>query len=116
MRTAVLELRAEAEASLAEAGARLQCAADDRRAAVDRIRRAGPRRLEIIDGRDLRDLLVGLLLILDRPTSVSELVRLVAAHGFTPPGRPSQAVSNAMRVEMTHGNVGRIARGRYIAH
>lgn len=149
-RDAVLELRSEAEAALADADDRLRVAAGDRLAAIDRIRRVNralvgtgqvvdpatgeliqylrrrsdtvedplpdPTGLETIDGRELRDLLVGLLQILDRPAAVSELVRLVAAHGFTPPGRPGQAVSNALRVEMEHGNVGRVAWGRYTAH
>jgi hypothetical protein len=71
--------------------------------------------LDPIEPGDLRDLLVDLLRVVDRPMKVAELVRLVAIHGFVPAGRPSRAVSNAMRVEMDAGQVCRVRRGWYAA-
>jgi hypothetical protein len=146
-RDAVLELRAEAEAALAAADARLRAAADDRLAAVARIRacnrallgtgeaidsRSGkivrygwpssdgfhdpppdPATLELIDGEELRDELVGILGAIGRPAAVGELVRLLGMHGFRAPGRASQSVSNALRVELRAKNVERVARGTY---
>jgi hypothetical protein len=148
-RDAVLELRAEAEAALADADDRLRAAADDRLAAANRIRacnralvgtgqvidrRTGastqylvrrsdsfedplpdPAELEVVAGEELRDIVVGLLQTLSRPVTVAELVRLVAAHGFRPSGRPSQSISNALRVEMRWSTVKRVARGTYTA-
>jgi hypothetical protein len=148
-RDAVLELRAEAEAALADADARLRAAADDRLAAAARIRacnralvgtglaadpRTGdvvqylrrrsdsfedplvdPSTLEVLEGEELRDAVVGLLETLSRPATVAELARLLAAHGFRPRGRPSQSISNALRVEMRWSTVERVARGTYTA-
>lgn len=148
-RDAVLELRADAEAALADADERLRAAAGDRLQAADRIRacnralngtgeavdpttgrvvRYGLRRsdafpdplpdattLDVVDGDELRQVLVELLRALERPATVAELVRLLAAHGMRPPGRASQAVSNALRVEMRWATVDRVARGTYAA-
>ncbi len=148
-RDAVLELRAEAEATLADADERLRAAADDRLAAAARIRacnralvgagqtidrRTGalvqylrrrsdafddqlpdPSTLEMIEGEELRDLLVGILQALERPATVAELVRLVAAHGCRPSGRASQSISNALRVEVRASAVRRVAHGTYTA-
>jgi hypothetical protein len=69
--------------------------------------------LDVVAGEDLRDLVVGILQVVGEPLGVADLVRVLAAHGFTPPGRPSQTVSNALGVEVRRGAVERVARGRY---
>jgi hypothetical protein len=147
LRSAVLEVRGEAEAALADADARLRAAAGDRLAAAARLRAcnralvgtgqvADPatgvpvqylrRRsdsfedplpaaasLEVLRGEGLRDVVVGILQTVAEPLAVADLVRILAAHGFTAPGRPSQAVSNALRFEVRQGCVWRVGRGRY---
>ncbi|MEE6169428.1 MULTISPECIES: hypothetical protein [Mycobacteriaceae] len=45
--------------------------------------------------------------------SVADLVDALDAYGFTTKGRPSKAVSDALRCEITHGRVFRIRHGRY---
>jgi hypothetical protein len=67
----------------------------------------------VIEGEELRDLLVGILQALGRPATVAELVRLVAVHGCRPSGRASQSISNALGVEMRALAVRRVARGTY---
>lgn len=69
--------------------------------------------LAIIGGEDLRLVLLDLLELLERPAKVGELVRLLAFHGFTTNGRPSQTVSNALAVERRAGRVRRLGRGTY---
>lgn len=143
LRDEVLVLRGDAEVTLAEADAALRVAADARLAALARLRACNralvgtgqvagrqyllrrsdavhdplpePATLELIAGEDLRELLVELLQVLDRPATVAELVRLVAAHGFRPPERATQAVSNALRVETRWATVRRVERGTYTA-
>ncbi|MCG5434504.1 hypothetical protein LV457_19725 [Mycobacterium sp. MYCO198283] len=46
-------------------------------------------------------------------TSVTELVDALTARGFGFAGRPSKAVSDALRWEQSHGRVLRRGRGRY---
>ena len=45
--------------------------------------------------------------------TVAELVRLLAADGCTIGGRASKVISDALRWEVGHGRVVRVARGRY---
>jgi len=143
LRAEVLVLRAEAEAELVAADEALRRAADARLAAVARLRACNralvgtgvvdggqyllrrsdavhdpmpdPATLEVVAGEELRELLVELLRVVGRPATVAELVRLVAAHGYRPPGRATQSVSNALRVEQRWETVRRVERGIYTA-
>ncbi|BCI50837.1 hypothetical protein NIIDNTM18_01150 [Mycolicibacterium litorale] len=45
--------------------------------------------------------------------TVHDLVEALEDQGFAFAGRPSKAVSDALRWEMSHGRVGRSGRGRY---
>lgn len=47
------------------------------------------------------------------PQSVSDLVDALADQGFTTSGRPSKAISDALRWEVNHGRVYRVRHGRY---
>jgi hypothetical protein len=47
------------------------------------------------------------------PATVSGLVKALRHHGFRVRGRPSKAISDALRWEMEHGRVHRLGRGRY---
>jgi hypothetical protein len=46
-------------------------------------------------------------------TTVDDLIDMLDYHGFEVAGRPSKAVSDALRCEMEHGRVRRVKRGRY---
>jgi hypothetical protein len=142
----VLTLRDEAERQLEDADGRLRSAAEDRLAAMARIRQCNRalvgtgqvcdatgnvvqyfrRRSDsfadplpdgwsraVIGGEELRLVLLDVLELLGRAASVGELVRLLAFHGFTTAGRPSQSVSNALSVELRAGRVQRVGRGVY---
>ncbi|MGA9488705.1 MAG: hypothetical protein WBV80_00425 [Mycobacterium sp.] len=47
------------------------------------------------------------------PATVADLIDALDYHGFCVRGRPSKAVSDAMRWEVGHGRVHRLGRGRY---
>jgi hypothetical protein len=47
------------------------------------------------------------------PATVAELIHALSYHGFSVQGRPSKVVSDALRWEIEHGRVKRLARGRY---
>lgn len=47
------------------------------------------------------------------PATVAELIDALDFQGFEFPGRPSKAVSDALRWEIGHGRVRRLRRGRY---
>jgi hypothetical protein len=47
------------------------------------------------------------------PATVTELIDAVRHHGFYVQGRPSKAISDALRWEIEHGRVHRLGRGRY---
>jgi hypothetical protein len=139
----VLPLRVEAEAALAAADDELRRAADARLAAVARVRACNralvgtgvvggeqyllrrsdavddpqpdPDTLEVVEREALRELLVDLVCAVGRPVTVRELARLLAAHGFTTAGRPSQTISNSLRTAIADGEVERVARGSYTA-
>lgn len=68
-----------------------------------------------LSGVELRDALVELLVITGTPLSVKELHRLLVAHGVKVPGRPTQVISNALRVEVGRGRVERVGWGAYRA-
>ncbi|MFL6088087.1 MAG: hypothetical protein ACJ74F_33985 [Mycobacterium sp.] len=65
-----------------------------------------------VKGTELRYLLTTYLFD-HGPATVAELVDALTYHGFGVGGRPSKAVSDALRWEMTHGRVHRLGRGRY---
>ena len=47
------------------------------------------------------------------PATIAELIDALSHHGFSVQGRPSKAVSDALRWEIGRGRVNRLARGRY---
>jgi len=47
------------------------------------------------------------------PATVTELIDAIRHHGFRVQGRPSKAISDALRWEIEHGRVHRLGRGRY---
>jgi hypothetical protein len=47
------------------------------------------------------------------PATVAELIDMLEFHGFETRGRPSKAISDALRWELRKGRVGRGRRGRY---
>jgi hypothetical protein len=47
------------------------------------------------------------------PATVTELIDLLGWHGFCARGRPSKAVSDALRWEIGRGRVRRLRRGLY---
>jgi hypothetical protein len=65
-----------------------------------------------VSGTDLRCLLTAYL-IDHGPATVDELVDALAYHGFRPTGRPSKAVSDALRWETARGRTIRVRRGHY---
>jgi hypothetical protein len=66
----------------------------------------------LLRGIELRYVLT-MYLFQHGPQSVDNLVEALDLHGFTVAGRPSKAVSDALRWEITHGRVFRIKHGRY---
>lgn len=50
-----------------------------------------------------------------RALTVRQLTSLLGAGGFTTLGRPSKAISDALRWEVARGRVVRVGRGRYAA-
>jgi hypothetical protein len=65
-----------------------------------------------VKGTELRYLLTSYLFD-HGPATVGELVDALTYHGFAVAGRPSKAVSDALRGEVVHGRVCRLRRGRY---
>lgn len=53
-------------------------------------------------------------LLLHGPATVAELITVLDWHGFRVRGRPSKAVSDALRWELARGRVYRRGRGRYV--
>jgi hypothetical protein len=47
------------------------------------------------------------------PATVADLLNALGHHGFRVRGRASKSVSDALRWEIEHGRVHRLARGRY---
>lgn len=47
------------------------------------------------------------------PLSVADLVEALEDQGFRTRSRPSKAISDALRWEMSHGRVCRVRHGRY---
>jgi hypothetical protein len=65
-------------------------------------------------GTNLRYTLIRLLQVCG-PSTVNDLVAALRKWGFTVDGRPSKAVSDALRWERRRGRVRRIERGLYRA-
>jgi hypothetical protein len=63
-------------------------------------------------GIDLRYMLT-MQLAHHGPATVAELIDALGYQGFCVRGRPSKAVSDALRWEIEHGRVHRLGRGRY---
>jgi hypothetical protein len=63
-------------------------------------------------GIELRDVLT-FHLTNRGPATVGESIDAIRHHGFCVQGRPSKAISDALRWEIEHGRVHRFGRGRY---
>jgi hypothetical protein len=66
-----------------------------------------------IAGRPLRQAAAALVVMAGRPVSVDDIHRMLLARGLNPEGRPSKAISDALRYEVTAGRLSRVARGVY---
>ncbi|OBK67981.1 hypothetical protein [Mycolicibacterium fortuitum] len=66
----------------------------------------------LLRGTNLRYVLT-MQLLQYGPQSVADLVDALEDQGFTTRGRPSKAISDALRWEMSHGRVQRVRHGRY---
>lgn len=64
-------------------------------------------------GIELRYVLTHFLHHRDHPATISELADELESRGFAVAGRPSKAISDALRWEREHGRVYRRGRGRY---
>jgi hypothetical protein len=65
-----------------------------------------------LKGLELRYVLTMQLAVHGQAT-VAELIDALKWHSFSVPGRPSKAISDALRWEIEHGRVRRLGRGRY---
>lgn len=66
----------------------------------------------LLRGTNLRYVLT-MQLLQHGAQSVADLIDALEDQGFTTAGRPSKAISDALRWEMNHGRVYRIRHGRY---
>jgi hypothetical protein len=66
----------------------------------------------LLRGYELRCVLT-LHLFQNGVTTVDDLIDMLDYHGFEVAGRPSKAISDALRYEIEHGRVRRIRRARY---
>jgi hypothetical protein len=66
-----------------------------------------------IRGQDLRHAVTAVMRAAGAPVDVGQIHRMLLAHGRRPAGRPSQAISNALRAELAKGRVVRLDRGVY---
>jgi hypothetical protein len=65
-----------------------------------------------LGGIELRYVLT-MQLLHEGPATVAEMIEALRRQGFCFRGRPSKAVSDALRWEMGRGRVRRLGRGRY---
>jgi hypothetical protein len=65
-----------------------------------------------LKGIELRYVLTMQLAVHGQAT-VAELIDALKWHSFSVRGRPSKAISDALRWEIEHGRVRRLGRGRY---
>jgi hypothetical protein len=68
-----------------------------------------------IIGADLRAALRLILVLSERPMTVPDLHRALLARGLRPGGRPSKAISDALRAEVARGRAARVGRGEYVS-
>lgn len=68
-----------------------------------------------ISGPELRRAVTAMVHAAGAPVDVSQIHRMLLAHGRRPDGRPSQAISNALRPEVAAGRIVRLNRGVYAA-
>lgn len=66
-----------------------------------------------IRGWELRFVLIDMLAQWGGVLSVKEMAALLERDGYSLAGRPSQVISDALRLEIGKGRVRRVARGRY---
>ncbi|GAB4977059.1 hypothetical protein [Mycobacterium avium] len=66
----------------------------------------------LLKGIELRYVLA-MQLAVHGPADIGEMIKALDWHGFCVQGRPSKAVSDALRWEIVHGRVRRLGRGRY---
>ncbi|MHC9290998.1 hypothetical protein ACRCUN_00950 [Mycobacterium sp. LTG2003] len=66
----------------------------------------------LLRGIELRYVLT-MQLLRHGPQSVADLADALREQGFTTKGRPSKAISDALRWEINHGRVHRIRYGKY---
>ncbi len=64
----------------------------------------------------LRHAIVLVLVGTKRATSVAEIVDRLRQSGYEFKGRPTQAVSDALRTEIRNGRVARVGHGQYRIH
>jgi hypothetical protein len=74
---------------------------------------AQPEGTRPISGRELREVASQLVAASDHPLSISEIHRMLLAHGLHAEGRPSKAISDALKAEVTAGRLVRTRRGTY---
>lgn len=65
-----------------------------------------------LHGIELRYVLT-MQLAVHGPATIAELMDALKWHSFSVRGRPSKAISDALRWEIEHGRVRRLGRGRY---
>jgi hypothetical protein len=66
-----------------------------------------------IGGAALREAIAAVVQRADHPLRVNEIHRMLLAWGLNPKGRPSKAISDALRAEVRAGRVLRLLRGLY---
>jgi hypothetical protein len=68
-----------------------------------------------VRGHELREMVTRLLKESNRPLTLGEIHRMLLACGLNTVGRPSKAISDALRAEVKAGRVVRTRRGTYWA-
>ena len=71
------------------------------------------RRLKIISGRELRDLILDLLDATGASLTIQEIVRLLRLQQLAPADPVSRTISDSLRGEIGAGRVVRVRRGHY---
>ncbi|HEX9545871.1 MAG TPA: hypothetical protein VF942_00955 [Acidimicrobiales bacterium] len=74
---------------------------------------AVPQGTRPISGRELRETASQLIVDSDRPLTLSEIHRILLAHGLHAEGRPSKTISDALKPEVAAGRLVRTGRGTY---
>lgn len=66
-----------------------------------------------IEGRALRDAAARMVRLAAWPVSLSDIYRMLLAHGLRPANPPSMRIANALRPEVAAGRIERLSRGIY---